>query len=85
MFLQYTYWKLSILLCRGFIRVAALFDSENSTLSSCTAACLALSESSRVFCRKEADLTGGERESVVPLKQTKGSFELSWKKFNCHH
>jgi len=58
--------------CLGFILVGVFleFDSRYRMLSSCTeaACCRARSDSSRFFCIKDADLTGGERESLEPLK-----------------
>ena len=75
-----TYWKLSILLCRGFIlNEVALFDSLYTALSSWAAACLrALSWSSRALRRKDEDWTGLLAGSLVPLKQRIiTSFEMS--------
>lgn len=61
-----TYWKLSMRRCRGFILEGV---EVLSTLSSwAPACCRARSDSSRFFCRNEADLAGGERVSPEPLK-----------------
>ena len=73
-----TYWKLSMRRCRGFTRVLELRDSVKSTLSSCTAACWrARSDSSRVFCRKEADRTGAESGSPAPLQADRQTWRTS--------